>query len=64
VVDEAIQGPDPRTLDEFARDYPVPVEAVLPALDYVAQKRPLIEHERDREAAKLRARGLDGLTQE
>ncbi len=54
VVDEAIHGPDPRTPEEFARDYEVPLEAVLEALDYVAQNRLLIELERDREAAKLR----------
>ena len=63
VVDEAIHGPDPRTPEEFARDYQVPLEAVLEALDYVAQNRPLIEQERDREAAKLRARGCDGPAQ-
>jgi len=60
---EAIHGPDPRTPEEFARDYQVPLEAVLEALDYVAQNRPLIELERDREAAKLRARGFDGPAQ-
>jgi uncharacterized protein (DUF433 family) len=60
VVDEAVYGPDPRTPEEFARDFQVPLEAVLEALDYVARNRPLIEQERDREAAKLRARGLDG----
>lgn len=60
VVDEAINGPDPRTPEEFARDFQVPLEAVLEALEYVAQNRPLIEHERDREAARLRARGLTG----
>ncbi len=43
VVDEAIHGPDPRTPEEFARDYQVPLEAGLEALDYVAQNRPLIE---------------------
>ena len=63
VVDEAIHGPDPRTPEEFARDYQVPLEAVLEALDYVAQNRPLIELERDREAAKLRSRGFDGPAQ-
>ena len=63
VVDETIQGPDPRTPEEFARDYQVPLEAVLEALDYVAQNRPLIELERDREAAKLRSRGFDGPAQ-
>src|SRR5271167_961939 len=60
VVDEAIHGPDPFTPEEFASEYQVPLEAVLEALDYVAQNRPLIEQERDREAARLRARGLDG----
>src|SRR4051812_49939229 len=60
VVDEAIHGPDPFTPEEFARDYQVPLEAILGALDYVARNRPLIEQERDREAARLRARGLDG----
>src|SRR5208337_5667057 len=63
VVDEAIHGPDPRTPEEFARDYQLPLEAILEALDYVAQNRPLIEQERDREAAKLRARGFDGPAQ-
>ena len=44
-------------------DFQVPLEAVLEALDYVARNRPLIEQERDREAARLRARGLDGPAQ-
>jgi uncharacterized protein (DUF433 family) len=43
VVDEAIHGPDPRTPEEFARDYQVPLEAVLEALEYVARNRELIE---------------------
>ena len=59
VVYEAIHGPDPRTPEEFARDYQVPLEAVLEALDYVERNRSLIEAERDREAARMRARGLD-----
>jgi uncharacterized protein (DUF433 family) len=63
VVDEAIHGPDPFTPEEFAREYQVPLEAVLEALDYVARNRPLIEQERDREAARLRARGLEGPAQ-
>src|SRR5438477_9013923 len=58
VVDEAIHGPDPRTPEEFAREYQVPLEAVLEALDYVARNRPLIEQERDREAARIRAREI------
>jgi hypothetical protein len=58
VVDEVIHGPDPRSPEEFAREYQVPLEAVLEALDYVAENRALIEQERDHEAARLRARGL------
>jgi uncharacterized protein (DUF433 family) len=60
VVDEVINGPDPRTAEEFAREYQVPLEAVLEALDYVAENRSFIEQERDHEAARLRARGLLG----
>jgi uncharacterized protein (DUF433 family) len=60
VVYEAVHGPDPRSPEEFARDYRVPLPAVLEALDYVAQNLPLIQQERDREAARLRARGLIG----
>ena len=59
VVHEAVHGPDPYTPEEFAREYGVPLEAVREALDYVANNLPLIEAERDREAADVRARGLD-----
>src|SRR5947209_20623833 len=62
VVDEVVHGPDPRTPEEFAQEYQVPLEAVLEALDYAALNRPLIEQERDREAANLHARGLDDPT--
>ncbi len=58
VIDQAIHGAEPFTPEEFAEEYQVPLEAVLEALDYVAQNRPLIERERDEEAARLRARGL------
>jgi hypothetical protein len=64
VVDEVVHRPDPRTAEEFAREYQVPLEAVLEALDYVARNRALTRQERDREAARLRARGLlDGPAQ-
>ena len=59
LVDAAIHGPDPRSPEEYARDFQVPLEAVLEALDYVARNRPLVEQERDREAAHVRALGLD-----
>jgi uncharacterized protein (DUF433 family) len=60
VVYEGVHGPDPRTPEEFARDFEIPLEAVLEALDYVERNLPLIEQEREREAANLRARGLIG----
>ena len=63
VVDEAIHGPDPRTPEEFAQDYQLPLEAVLEALEYVSRNRPLIEQERDREAANIHARGLGAAAQ-
>jgi uncharacterized protein (DUF433 family) len=63
VVYEAIHGPDPFSPEQFAREYQVPLEAVREALDYVAKNRLLIEQERDREAARLRARGLLGPAQ-
>src|SRR3954447_22277481 len=59
VVDENIHGPDPRTPEEVAEDSQVPREAVLEALDYVTRNRALIEQERNREPADIRARGLD-----
>jgi uncharacterized protein (DUF433 family) len=59
VVHEAVHGPDPYTPEEFAREYGVPLEAVREALDYVENHRSLIEADRDREAADIRARGLD-----
>ena len=40
-------------------NYGVPLEAVREVLDYVANNLPLIEAEREREAADVRARGLD-----
>jgi uncharacterized protein (DUF433 family) len=58
VVYEAIHGPDPYTPEEYAENFQVPLEAVLEALDYVEQNQKLIREERDREAARLRARGL------
>lgn len=65
VVDEAIHGPDPRSPEEFAEDFQVPLDAVLEALDYVAQNHELIRQERRTEVAELRAMGLlDGPAKE
>jgi uncharacterized protein (DUF433 family) len=59
VVEGTIHGPEPITPEEFAQDYQVPLEAVHEALDYAARNQELIRQERDREAADIRARGLD-----
>ncbi len=59
VLYEAVHGPDPRTAEEVADDYQIPLEVAREALDYAARNLPLIEQERDREAANIRARGLD-----
>ena len=54
----------PSTPQESAWDYQVPLEAVLEALDHVAQNRPLIEQERDlREAAGFAPVASDGPAQ-
>jgi hypothetical protein len=54
-----VNGSDPYTPEEFAQEYGVSLDAVREALDYVASNLPLIEFEREREAADVRARGLD-----
>ena len=64
VVYEAIHGPDAYTSEEFAENHQVPLEAVHEALDDVAKNMPLIEQERDEEAARLRAGGLLGPAEE
>lgn len=58
IVDRVIHGPEPRTPEEFAADFEVPLEAVLEALDYASKNRDLIEQERKRSDDRLRARGL------
>jgi uncharacterized protein (DUF433 family) len=59
VVHDWIHSPEPMTPEEFAQDFRVPLEAVHEALDYVARNRDLISEQRAREAADIRARGLD-----
>jgi hypothetical protein len=52
-------GPEPRTPEQVAIDYKVPVEAVRESIDYCVRNEGLLREERDRETADLRARGLD-----
>jgi uncharacterized protein (DUF433 family) len=58
VIDEAVHGPEPRTPEEIAEDFQIPLEAVREALDYVANNQEVIWEERRSEKAALRAMGL------
>ena len=52
-------GVDPRTPEEVARDFEVPVEAVLEAIHYCTHNEELLRKEREEDLADIRARGLD-----
>jgi len=52
-------GPEPRTPEEVAQDYNIPVESVHEATHYCIHNEPFLREERDRELASIRARGLD-----
>jgi uncharacterized protein (DUF433 family) len=45
-------GPEPRTPQEVADDYGLPVEAVLEAIDYATRHSKLLDEERAREEAR------------
>ena len=52
-------GAEPRTPEEVARDYDVPVEAVQEAIDYARRHQEVLEAERAREASRMQQLGLD-----
>src|SRR5207237_9174341 len=52
-------GTDPLTPEEVAREYNVPVEAVLEAIDYCVKNKELLDAERAREDAEIKASGRD-----
>jgi uncharacterized protein (DUF433 family) len=52
-------GPEPETPEQVAKEYDLPLEAVLEAIDYCTRNRELLDAERARESASIRARGLD-----
>jgi hypothetical protein len=58
VMYHAVHGPEPRTPEQVARDFEVPVEAVREAVEYVERNPAIIQADREREESKLRARGL------
>src|SRR5690348_1568716 len=52
-------GREPRTPEEVARDYDLPLEAVLEAIQYCIRNEDLLRKEREEDLADIRARGLD-----
>ena len=52
-------GQEPLTAEEVAREYDLPVQAVLEAIDYCVKNRELLDEERDREEAWIRATSHD-----
>jgi hypothetical protein len=52
-------GPEPESPDQVAKEFDLPVGAVLEAIDYCTRNRDLLDAERSREALDIRTRGLD-----
>ncbi|MBI1914742.1 MAG: hypothetical protein HYS12_08400 [Planctomycetes bacterium] len=52
-------GLEPRTPEQVAEDFDVPLEAVLEAVDYCIHNEDFLRQERDREEEEIRALGLD-----
>jgi hypothetical protein len=55
----ATVGPEPRTPEEVAGDFDVPVEAVREAMDYCTRNQALLDQERRAVLDDIHARGLD-----
>src|SRR4051794_26200026 len=55
----ATVGPEPGTVEDVARDYDVPVEAVHEAVRYCQDHAALLQREREEDWAESRSRGLD-----
>lgn len=52
-------GPEPESPELVAKEYDLPVGAVLEAIEYCTRNQNLLDAERSQEAADVRARGLD-----
>ena len=52
-------GTEPRTPEEVAQDYDLPVGAVHEAIDYAKRHQELLAAERAREAFRMKTLGLD-----
>ena len=56
-------GPDPLTPEEVARDYDVPVEAVLEAIHYCTENKELLEQDRQRLLESCVSKGVPSIPQ-
>jgi len=52
-------GEEPRTPEEVAQDFEIPLEAVREAIHYCKHNEPLLRQERDRDWKTTRDMGLD-----
>jgi hypothetical protein len=52
-------GREPLTPEEVAREYNVPLEAVLESIDYCEKNKELLDAERAREWERIKAAGRD-----
>jgi hypothetical protein len=52
-------GPESLTPEQVAREYNLPLEAVLEAIDYCNHNKDLLDAERAREQASIEARGFN-----
>jgi uncharacterized protein (DUF433 family) len=52
-------GSEPLTPEEVAKEYGLPVEAVMEAIDYCTRNQDLLDAERMQEEASIKARGLN-----
>ena len=52
-------GSEPLTPEEVAREYGLPVEAVLEAIDYCRRNQELLDQEGARESARIKSAGRD-----
>lgn len=59
VLYRATIGPEPRTPEEVAEDFGVPLEAVHEAVHYCLHNAEVLRQEREEVLADIRARGLD-----
>ncbi len=61
ILNREIVGPEPLTPEEVASEYELPVEAVVEAIDYCLRGdiQKLLDAERAREAARIKAAGRD-----